>query len=82
MFHSTPNGHEYARVMTAADLGAMVREERKKQGLTQMDLADFAGVGITFISNLENGKTTSELGKCMGVLQTLGINLFVKKRGE
>lgn len=63
------------------DLGGLVRAERKRQGLTQTDLAGFAGVGVTFVSQLENGKQTVEMGKVIGVLETLGIDLFAERRG-
>ena len=43
-------------------------------------LARFSGVGINFVSNLENGKETSELGKTLRVLQTLGMDLSADSR--
>lgn len=67
---------------TVADLGALIRESRKAQGLTQTELAEASGVGLTFISNLERGKETSEVGKVLHVLHMLGMDLYVKKRGE
>lgn len=72
----------FRRVPNATEFGKLIREERKKQGMTQLELAEFSAVGITFVSNLENGKPTSELEKSLRVLQTLGIDLFAKKRGE
>ena len=65
---------------TAQELGRIVREERKRKGYTQSKLARFSGVGITFVSNLENGKETSELGKTLRVLQTLGMDLSADSR--
>ena len=52
--------------------------ERKTQGLTQTQLAGLSGVGITFLSNLENGKQTAELGKTLNVLATLGLTFSQK----
>ena len=46
-------------IRTSNEIGAAIRTERKRQGLTQTDLADLCGVSLTFISNLENGKPTS-----------------------
>lgn len=37
-------------------LGAAVRNARKKQGLTQLQLAATSGVGVRFIRELEHGK--------------------------
>ncbi|WP_291288851.1 type II toxin-antitoxin system Y4mF family antitoxin [Enorma sp.] len=67
-------------VSTPAEIGALIRDERIRQRLTQTDLAGLAGVGITFISQLENGKESAELGKVLGVLTILGIDLIAERR--
>lgn len=69
-------------VSNIEELGAAIRAERKAQGLTQTDLADACDVGLSFIVNLERGKNTAEIGKALRVLQTLGIDLVLQKRGE
>ena len=69
-----------ATYATAQELGRIVREERKRKGYTQSKLARFSGVGINFVANLENGKETSELGKTLRVLQTLGMDLSADSR--
>lgn len=69
-------------VYTAKDVGAAIRSERKRQHLTQTELADLCGVSLSFVSNLENGKTTTELEKTLRILSTLGLDLMVAKRGE
>ena len=67
-------------VSTPAEIGALIRDERIRQRLAQTDLAGLAGVGITFISQLENGKESAELGKVLGVLTILGIDLIAERR--
>lgn len=69
-------------VYTAKDVGAAIRSERKHQHLTQTELADLCGVSLSFVSNLENGKATTELEKTLRILSTLGLDLMVAKRGE
>lgn len=69
------------RVTTMAELGSLIREERLRQKLTQTDLAGISGVGITFISQLENGKETAEMGRVIRVLAMLGIDLYAERRG-
>lgn len=69
-------------VYTAKDVGAAIRSERKRQYLTQTELADLCGVSLSFVSNLENGKATTELEKTLRILSTLGLDLMVAKRGE
>ncbi len=67
-------------VACAADLGKLVRERRRAQGFTQLELAEGAGVGITFVSNLERGKGTSEIDKVLRVARTLGIDVVARER--
>lgn len=67
-------------VASIADLGAYIRQERREQRLTQSELAGLSGVGLTFISQLENGKATAEVGKVLNVLSVLGSDLIVERR--
>jgi y4mF family transcriptional regulator len=60
---------------TPHDIGALVRDTRKRLGVTQKDLALTAGTGLRFVIDLERGKETCELGKSLRILQTLGIAL-------
>ena len=62
-------------LLTAEELGKTVRKERKAMGLTQADLALTSGTGMRFISDLENGKPTCQIGKTLTVLRTLGLRL-------
>ena len=55
--------------MTIAEF---VKERRKKLGMTQVTLADRAGVGLRFVRDLEQGKTTLRLDKVNQVLQMFG----------
>jgi len=61
--------------LTPEALGKIVRKERKAMGLTQADLALGSGTGMRFISDLENGKPTCQIGKTLTVLKTLGLDL-------
>lgn len=68
-------------IRNANDFGAIVRAERKRRGYTQTELAEFSGVGINFVSQLERGKETAELGLALRVMATLGIDLEAVPRG-
>ena len=61
-------------LIEAGTLGAAVRQARKAHGLTQ---ADLAGTGPRFISELERGKASAELGKVLDVLAVLGLRLLL-----
>ena len=67
-------------VGSVGDLAALIRSERRRQGITQADLAGLSGVGVTFLSQLENGKESAELGKALNVLTMLGIDLIAEPR--
>ena len=71
----------YGNISTAEDIGLCVRAQRKAQGATQAEFASLCGVGIRFISELENGKPTMELGKVLQVLKCLGLEVSVRPRG-
>ena len=60
---------------TTGDIGKLIRETRKKLGLTQKVLALTSGTGMRFIIELEKGKETCEVGKALTVLNTLGIKM-------
>ena len=55
--------------MTIAEF---VKKHRKKLGMTQVTLADRAGVGLRFVRDLEQGKETLRLDKVNQVLQMFG----------
>lgn len=72
----------YGRVNSAAQLGQLVREHRKGQHhVTLAQTASVSGVGPRFISELERGKDTAELGKALHVIQQLGLDVWVVPRG-
>lgn len=60
---------------TAQDIGRLVRDTRKKLGVTQKKLAMTSGTGLRFVIDLEKGKPTCEIGKALIVIQTLGIHI-------
>ncbi|MDR1696484.1 MAG: helix-turn-helix transcriptional regulator [Endomicrobium sp.] len=62
----------------SSDIAALIKEERKKQGLTQSQLAAACGVGVRFIVDLEKGKETAVIGKTLRVLLMLGIEIETK----
>ena len=68
---------KHTEQQSAAEIGKLVQAERKRQGVTQLQLAGMAGTGIRFISDLENGKGTIQVQKLIKVLHTLGLGLFV-----
>ena len=66
------------RKMTAKQIGKLIRDTRKIQGLRQDELAAAAGVGLRFLVELEAGKETAQLGKTLSVLSALGCAIDIK----
>ena len=66
------------KIISALNIGAAIRKKRKDDGLTLSDAAALCGVGYRFMSDLENGKTTAQLGKVLQVVQALGLDVFVE----
>ena len=52
-----------------------IKTRRKQYGLTQMELAERAGVGLRFVRELERGKSTVQLDKVNMVLKLFGEEL-------
>lgn len=63
--------------MTATYIGDTIKQRRKQLGINQLDLAMVANTGRRFISDLENGKESCELGKTLAVLENLGLELRI-----
>lgn len=78
---SQNNKIPYGNISSAEEIGKLVRAHRKAQSATQAEFASLCGVGVRFISELENGKPTMELGKVLHVLQCLGLELTIQTRG-
>lgn len=56
-------------------ISALVKYHRKKAGLTQLELADMAGIGKTTVFDIEHGKSTVQLKSLLSVLEILNIRL-------
>jgi transcriptional regulator with XRE-family HTH domain len=55
------------KIRTAEDLGRIIRQKRKEDGLTLHDAAAICGVSHVFLSTLENGKESGRLNKVLKV---------------
>ena len=68
------------RLRFPSDIGSVIRNERKDRGMSQRELASFAGVSRKWLSDVENGKDTAEVGLVLMVLRKLRIDLLVAER--
>lgn len=60
-------------IQTSNGFGAAVRRARKDLGMSQAELAIQAGVGRPWLSELETGKRTAELGRALLVVNALDL---------
>ena len=56
----------------AMNLSEHIKQKRKNYGLSQVVLAERAGVGLRFIRDLEQGKRTLRMDKVNDVLALFG----------
>ncbi len=62
--------------------GEALKKRRKELGYTQRYISEFTGFSISFISDLENGKSTAELGKAIYLANMLGLDIVISARGN
>ena len=67
------------KIKTTKDIAILIKTERKKQNLTQTELAGLCNVGLRFIVDVEAGKETCQISKVLKVLDILGINLSAEE---
>ena len=64
------------------NIGEKIQLLRKNAGLTQMEFSKRVGVGLRFVRDLEQGKSSVRLDKVNQVLQFLGHHLEVVSNNE
>lgn len=68
------------KIRSVEELGEAIRTRRKELHYTQAFLAEFTGFSVSFISDVERGKVTAEIGKTLQLLMILGLDLSVERR--
>lgn len=66
-------------MISMKDIAVLVRNVRREQKATQIELAQFANVGTRFVRDVEDGKESVQFDKLMRVLSTLGLNVEVRR---
>lgn len=57
------------------NLSRLIRFHRRQSGLSQLELANLAGVGKTVVYDLEKGKMTVQFDTLIKVLSALNITI-------
>ncbi len=63
------------KMISVRNIAALVKQERKKRGWTQAELAEHSGVSRDWVISLEKAKPTVELSLVLRTLKALHINL-------
>ena len=72
--------YAFVNLRGASQFGEAMRRFRKMRGLTQQEVADLAGCSIMYVSMLERGKETAELGKALKILDALDVEVTFRDR--
>lgn len=64
--------------MDYSNLQNLIRFHRKKAGLTQLELAQMAGIGKTVVFDIENGKLTVQFNSLIKIFHVLNISIEFK----
>ena len=70
------------KIFDSDGFGQILKQRRKEMKYTQSYISDLTGFSVSFISDLENGKPTAELGKAIYLANVLGLDIEVKSRGS
>lgn len=57
------------------DMGVRIKQRRVELNLTQEELADRAGMSISFIGHIERGEKTASLDSMVELCKALGLSL-------
>ena len=68
-------------IRSAADLGAAIQDARREAGLTQLELAERAGVSRAYLAHIERGRSSRLLELLLDLLRVLDLELVVRHRG-
>jgi len=68
-------------IVTTKELGKLIRLTRKDQHLTLEKVSIISNLSMRFLSELERGKETAELGKVLKTLSQLGLEIIIQPRG-
>ncbi len=76
----TPLPSDMTELTSAKELGKAIRQSRKAMALPQAEAALLCGVGVRFLSDLENGKDSARLGLVLKVIAGLGLALKLSRK--
>ena len=68
-------------IHNASELGKLIRLFRVSQHFTLEKVSGMTNIGMRFLSELERGKETAQLGKVLQIINQLGLEVVIQARG-
>ena len=75
----TPERDEFHREAYAYCVGQMISDARKKEKMTQSELAQKVGTNKTYISRIEKGVVEPGVGLFFRIINALGLKVEIVK---
>ena len=66
-------------IRTPLDLGAAIRDRRRRRGWSQRELAEKVGASRQWVNEVEKGKTRTEIGLVLRALDALDVTLWLDR---
>ena len=70
------------KITDSEGLGHIIRNRRKDLQSTQAFWSEYTGLSVSFISDVERGKPTVEIGKVIQLISILGLDINIDVRGR
>jgi transcriptional regulator with XRE-family HTH domain len=71
----------FGPIKNVRQLGSIIRKFRKDHQLTLEIVSGLTNIGMRFLSELERGKETAELGKTLAIINKIGLEVIIQPRG-
>ena len=62
------------------NIGTIIKERRAQLGISQQDLAEFAGVGIATVKDIERGAANPSLFTLQKLMEVLGLEMVFRRK--
>lgn len=62
------------------DIASIIKNRRIQLGLSQLDLAEFAEVGVATVKDIERGKGNPSLQTLEKLLRVLGLDMSIERK--
>ena len=76
------DNERFSVVRTPQDLALLVRTRRRELGLTQEALSGVTGLNRSVVSMLERGERSMTLKVALLLVQTLGMDIVIRRRAR